>query len=104
MWTAIPSSKVVVEAGHVLRAHHDFFQRLQIPGAAVRDGGRQISGGAVALRIRQLIRSDDQISLSSEGLTVIFRGDVAAAEALFARLAREIRELKASHVILPPMD
>jgi hypothetical protein len=102
VWEAIASSKVVVERGQVLRTHHDCFQRLLIPRAKVQDGRHPAR--VTVSRIRQLIRGDDQLSLNDEGLTVTFRGDQAAAEALYARLAGEIPELDAPYEPLTQID
>jgi poly-beta-1,6-N-acetyl-D-glucosamine synthase len=90
VWEVITSSKVVVERGHVLRAHHDGFSRLLVPAAAFGGGPERPNIDSLAAKTRRHVRVEDLVSINGAGLTVTCRGDHHSALAVYSRLAAEI--------------
>ena len=90
VWEVITSSKVVVERGHVLRAHHDGFIRLLVPATAFVGEPEWHSMDSLAAKTRRHVRDEDLVSINGAGLTVTCRGDHHSARTVYARLAAEI--------------
>src|SRR2546423_7368610 len=73
IWHPIPTSKRVLMDGHVLRAHHEATQRLQLFAANLNRQTRSLR--AFVPQLRKLIRHDDLITVARHRITVTMRAD-----------------------------
>jgi biofilm PGA synthesis N-glycosyltransferase PgaC len=87
MWHPILTSKRVVMHGHVLRAHHEAIQRLQLVPPEPDPQAHNLR--ALVPHLRKVVRLEDRIAVARPGLTVTIRGDALGALTLADRLLSE---------------
>jgi hypothetical protein len=85
VWRPIPTSKHVLGNGHVLREHHDTRRTLYLIHNEPTLARVRYARPTLAA-VRQLVRHEDRLRVERRNLTITFRGDVAGARALRARL------------------
>jgi glycosyltransferase involved in cell wall biosynthesis len=88
IWHPILTSKRVVMHGHVLRAHHEAIQRLELVPPEPNPQARSLR--ALVPHLKKLVRLDDHITVGRRGLTVTIRGDARGAHTLAERLPSEV--------------
>jgi GTP:adenosylcobinamide-phosphate guanylyltransferase len=88
IWHPILTSKRVLIHGHVLRAHHEAVQRLQLFPAELNSQARTLR--ALVPQVRKLVRLDDQVSVGRRRLMVTMRGDEEGARTVAERLVSEV--------------
>jgi glycosyltransferase involved in cell wall biosynthesis len=89
VWHPITTSKRVISDGHVLRAHHDAFQTIQIrPMKAATALERR----AIA-DVQRITRADDRVRLAGGRLTIKVRSDTDGALAMCSRLQATLPHL-----------
>ena len=87
MWHPILTSKRVVMHGHVLRAHHEGIQRLQLGPPEANPQAHSLR--ALLPHLKKAVRLEDHITVARPGLTVTIRGDSLGALTLADRLLSE---------------
>ena len=88
IWHPILTSKRVVMHGHVLRAHHEAIQRLELCPPEPNPQARTLR--ALVPRLKKLVRLEDHIAVGRRGLTVTIRSDARGARKLADRLPAEV--------------
>ncbi len=88
IWHPILTSKRVVMHGHVLRAHHEAVQRLELVPPEPNPRARRLR--ALVPHLKKLVRLEDHIAVGRRGLTVTIRGDARGAHTLAERLPSEV--------------
>ncbi len=88
IWHPILTSKRVVMHGHVLRAHHEAIQRLELVPPEPEPQARSLR--SVVPHLKKLVRLEDHITVGRRGLTVTIRGDARGAHTLAERLPSEV--------------
>jgi len=73
--------------GHVLRAHHEAIQRLQLVPPDPNPQARSLR--ALVPHLKKVVRLEDNITVARPGLTVTIRGDALGALTLADRLLSE---------------
>lgn len=90
VWHPITTSKRVVAVGHVLREHHDGFQRITLrPNRTDSYRGRQTDKVLVS-EVKRLVRVDDRVRTDRGHLAIILRGDENGAQLLCDRLQAQL--------------
>jgi hypothetical protein len=84
IWHPILTSKRVVMKGHLLRAHHETVQRLQLVPAEPSPQAHSLR--ALLPQLKKMVRLEDQITAGQRGLTVTMRGDDQSARTVANRL------------------
>jgi dolichol-phosphate mannosyltransferase len=93
IWHPLVTSKRVIATGHILRSHHDTFQRLQFRAADTSQ--------VTVPKIKRLIRADDRIRVDRGELSITFRADDAGVRAVGIRLRAQVPGLLMPKLVNP---